>query len=107
MSHISFWPENDGLNVTDYGVLPTSTIYVFTFDTQKVERTFSCNGLGQECFADTGRSVPEKKDYNPEISSKKILKWIKYKTILNLSLKTVDLNKSEKKTSESQSSSFL
>jgi len=61
MSHISFWPENDGLNVTDYGVLRKSTIYVFTFDTQKVERTFSCNGLGQECFADTGRSVPEKK----------------------------------------------
>lgn len=100
MSHISFRPENDGLNVTNYVVLPTSTIYVFTFDTQKVERTFSCDGLGQECFADTGRSVSEKKkkDYNTEISSKKILKWIKYKTILNLSLKLLTYTKVRTKT---------
>ncbi len=108
MSHISFWPENDGLNVTNYGVLPTSTIYVFTFDTQKVEWTFSGDGLGQEGFADTGRSVPEKKKITIlKFQARKILKWIQYTTILNLSLITVDLKKSEKKTANLQLARFF
>ena len=43
---------------------------------------------------------------NITISSKK-LKWIQYKTILNLSLITVDLKKSEKKTANLQVARFF
>ena len=74
---------------------------------KKLSEHSVATALAKRVLPTPGGPYLKKKIIILKFQARKILKWIQYTTILNLSLITVDLKKSEKKTANLQLARFF